>query len=318
MDKIRTCLFTHNDFREELDCVYIHRLLKYTKVVGDTLVCESPVSYERLMALYKPLTAEVLRDRIALSIELDDPLQLSADLNRMFAVVATDDELQQILALSGLPSIKATIGNRPQALLAKSCHSRLDENTRMQMLHYLAQPRPPRKTGTLDANFIRGMRMHAAAAARITPLEITMPDDLFDVAEFVPPHKCAVLHRAVAGMCARLLDFTPTDHLFVYNFSEVLRKHVLAADDGDVGTATLAVSPLYDQLGAGTLFTKYRPTHVRGFAHYKSTKQPSVVIVLNQVNYDVPKIMYNGTRVLAAAEFLADDLQLLLDIVGAK
>lgn len=296
-----------------MDSIYVHRLYKYMSVADSVVTCNSPVPLDQLMELYRPLNAEVLAKRIRLSIALNDPLQLAADIDRIFSVVTTDDDVCTIMAIDGLGEIKSAIDSRSAAVLAKPHHARLNEYSRIQMLHHLAEPRAPRKEGSLTGDFIRGMRGRVPTTV-LEPLAIEYPVDMFDLAEFTTPQECANIHTTVRDMCAAILDVPLSDNLFVYNFTEALRKYVLAANKTDIDTATLAVSPLYSQLGAGSIFASKRPSIVRGFAHYKSTLNPKVTVVLNQVNYNVPKILYTGTKIHASAEFLADDLRLFVDI----
>ena len=313
MNTVPTCNFVYDGATDVVDSIFVHRLGRYTTLVDGQLTCNSPAPLDRIMALYQPLTADVLHTRLVFDVEFADKLQLAADMDRLFAVAKLPEDVCRLVGACPDIEVKATIGNRAEALLAKTCHTRLHEATRVQMLHHLAQPRPPRKEGSLTVDFIKGMRGRVTNTS-LTPIDIIAPDDMFDIVEFTTPVEYAAIHKIVQDMCAAILDVPLSAHLFVYNFTEALRKYTLATSKENIDVATLPVSPLYAQLGAGTLFAAYRPSIVRGFAHYKSRKNAKVTIVVNQVNYDVPKILYNGTQFYASAEFLADDLRLFIDI----
>ena len=313
MNTATACRFVHAGVATVVDSIFVHRLGRYVEVIDGQLTCMSPVSLDRVMALYQPLNVDVLHARITFDVEFDDRLQLIADVDRVFNVAKTPDDVSRLIDACPPGELKATISNRDEALLAKSHHQRLNEATRIQMLHHLARPRPPRKEGALTTEFIRGMRGRVANSV-LTPIAVELPDDMFDIAEFTTAAEYSAIHTIARDMCAAVLDLPLTENLFVYNFTEALRKYTLADDKSAIDVATLSVSPLYEQLGAGTLFAPYRPSIVRGFAHYKSRKNAKVTVIVNHVNYDVPKIVYNGTHLYASAEFLADDLRLFIDI----
>jgi hypothetical protein len=314
MNTCTTCRFNYNNESTTVNCVFVHRLRKYIEDDKPTgFVCNSPVPLDRIMQLYNPLTADVLYERIRLGVELDDPLQVAADVDRIFAVAKTSDEVCRLLSACGSADVKATITTRDAALLAKPHHMKLSEQTRVQMLHHLARPRPPRKEGTLSDDFVRGMRGRNITATA-TPLAIEMPDDMFDIAEFTTAAEYTAIKTIVRNMADSVLDIQLSPNLFIYNFTEAMRKYTLTREASNIDVATISISPLYEQLGAGVMFAPYRPTLVRGFAHYKSRKNAKVTIVVNHVNYDVPKILYTGDNLYATAEFLADDLRLFIDI----